>query len=1387
MERCSKIFCLVIFFPFFLYSQTGNIRFEHFSVEDGLSQSTIYAIYQDSRGFLWLGTADGLNRYDGYKFIVYKHNPDDSLSLGANRIYSILEDKAGDLWIGTYGGGLNKFIRDKEHFIQYKNDPDNPSSLSNDKVLSVFIDRSEIIWIGTEGGGLNRFDITKELFTHYTHLPGNPASLSNNNVRSVYEDNAGVLWIGTGSGLNKFDSKKDKFIHYKNNPHNPFSISDNEILSIYEDKSGNLWIGTGRGGLNKSDSKREKFINYKFNPGNPKSLSANRVFSISEDNSGNLWIGTIGGGLNRFDKEKEQFTKYTFNPENPSSLSSSGVFAVYIDRSEVIWIGTYNGGLNKLDRSKLQFAHFTNNPGNPESLSDKGVYSFCEDKEGDIWIGTGKGLNKFIKEKDIFTQHKLPGYQSSGYHEQILSIYEDKSGRLWIGTYGGGLNLFDKKASKFFSYKHEPGNPNSLSDNRIFAVHEDNSGNLWIGTDGGDVNKLDITQNQFIHYKFNPGSKTGLNANRVFTIYKDKSGVLWFGTDGGGLNKFDKEKNQFVHYIHDPKNPQSLSNNSVFSIYEDKSGNLWIGTYGGGLNKFDRQKGLFKQYRETQGLPNEVIYGILEDGKGNLWLSTNNGLAVFNPLTEEFRNYDTKDGLQSNEFNQGAYLKTRNGSMLFGGIDGFNFFHPDSLKDNTHIPNIVITDFQIFNKPVPISIDKADNPILKVSITETKEIILSYEENVISFELSALDFRTPVKNGYAYFMEGFDKEWSYTDASRRFVTYTNLDPGEYIFRVRGSNNDGVWNEEGTAVKLLITPPWWATWWAYTLYGILFLFSLFAIRKYDMKRQRLKHQLKLEHEHSQKLEELDQIKSRFFTNISHEFRTPLTLILGPAENIISDAIQPDIKNQADLMKKNAIRLLGLINQLLDISKLDEGKLKLLVSKRNIVSFVKGIVMIFESFAESKDINLKVKSVKEDIQVYFDKEKMEKVFINILSNALKFTSEGGNIVVTISETNNDNVMIKVKDSGIGIPAKEIPKLFDRFYQVDSSYTRERGGTGIGLALTKELVELHHGNIKVDSIENKWTEFTLEFPVGKGHLVDDEISEEPKITHDDSAYLYLTEHIDADLTTSSALKDTSESDINSENVEEDKTIILIVEDNAYVREYIRDSLKGSYRVEEASNGEHGVKKAEAIIPDLIISDIMMPKMDGYELTRILKNDEKTNHIPVILLTAKSEQESKYEGLETGADSYLVKPFSTKELQLRIRNLINIRKKLQEKFASGEKLPIRKDGEKLSEVNEKFMNRVTDVLDKHIAEEEFSIEEFGKEIGMSRTQLHRKLKALTGKSASLYMRSYRLTMAKKMIEKQKGNISEIAYSVGFSSPAYFSKCFKEEYGYPPSELIGS
>jgi serine phosphatase RsbU (regulator of sigma subunit)/ligand-binding sensor domain-containing protein len=836
-------------------SQKLRLTFEQIFLEQGLSQSIVQCISQDRTGFMWFGTEDGLNRYDGYKFTVIRNNPEDPNSLSYNNITAIYEDRSGILWIGTFYGGLNKFDPQTKRFLRYQHDHNEPNSLSNNNINVIIQDKSGNIWIGTDNG-LNKLvlpdtnasgsqtETDGPAFIRYQHDPNDLNSLSHNVVRSICQDKSGALWIGTDGGLNQLVQNENegasaRFIRYQNDPKNPNSLSHNEVYAILEDQSGTLWIGTKGGGLNRLDRQTNQFIHYHHVANNPKSLSHNEVYEIFEDRSGLLWIGTNGGGLCILNRENEEFISFQNDPFDPNSISYNEIRAIYEDRSGLIWIGTYGGGVEKVDKEKNKFTLYEHDPRNANSLSHPIVWSIYEDQAGLLWIGThGGGLDRLDRRHNQWKHYRYdPDNPNSLSSDIVRIVCEDNSGRLWIGTHGGGICAFDRATERFTRYLNDPNDPTSLSRNEIRAIYHDRSGLLWIGTYGGGLDKLvegdkpDMAAT-FVHYRNDPNNPHSLSNDFVRCIYEDRSGTFWVGTEGGGLNQFDCESGTFTHFRSDPNNPNSLNNDYIFSIYEDRAGSLWFGTWGGGLNKFDKSTKKFTHYTEKDGLPNDAIYGILEDDEENLWLSTNNGLSKFNIKTETFKNYSVEDGLQSNEFNGGAYYKSHSGEMFFGGIEGFNSFYPDEIKDNPFIPPVIITAVSKLNKEVEF-----DKPV-----SEINELRLSYKDYVFSFEFAALDFTAPEKNRYAYKMEGLDQDWIYTHSKKRFATYTTLAPGGYTFRVKGSNNDGVWNEEGAAIKIIITPPIWKTWWFQSLAALLLFGFIYLLLRRRLKNIRLKTEL-----------------------------------------------------------------------------------------------------------------------------------------------------------------------------------------------------------------------------------------------------------------------------------------------------------------------------------------------------------------------------------------------------------------------------------------------------------------------------------------------------------------------------------------------------------------
>ena len=909
-NKISFVLICVFILSTSAFPQLSDKNFEHIKSDKGLSQNTIHYIIQDKQGFMWFATEDGLDKYDGYNFKIFKNIPNNKNSISDNFIWTLYQDRSGTFWVGTNSGGLCKFDRMLEQFDNYKNNPNDSTSLSSNNVRAIFEDDSGNLWIGTEGGGLNELNKKDKTFKHYRFDPDDPHSLSNDIVLSIYEDKEGTLWVGTDGGLDRFNKAAGNFQRFYYVPNDPNSISNNVVLSLYEDRSGGFWVGT-LFGLNYFDKKNGKFYRYFSNEDISSSLDNGRINSMLEDETGTLWVAT-GGGLYQFDRKKKKFISFTHNPSHSSSLSNNNILSLYEDNSGIIWIGTAEGGIIKFDRERMKFKHYMYDPTNPNSLSYNTVRSLYQDKNGILWIGTlGGGLNRLDRKTNKYT-HYL--YNANNHfsldNNSVISIYRDKAGTLWVGTWGGGLNKAiggSDKNIKFEHYLTNSSSKNSISNNIVQAIYEDRQGRFWIGT-GIGLDILDRKTGKFYSFTNNYKDSNSISDNQVQSCIKeDMSGNLWIGT-WNGLNKLDLSKVpvkppfnhlKFHRYHHIAGKQSSLSDNRVISIYEDKDGTLWFGTYGGGLNKLtvSQQKlnngnARFINYSIKDGLASNIVYGILGDEEGNLWLSTDNGLSKFNPKTETFRNYFESDGLQGNQFFWGASFKGINGELFFGGTNGLNAFYPSTLKDNKHIPPIVITDFQIFNKPVEVG--SKDSPLDR-SIFETRKIKLTYNQNVFSIEFAALDFTAPNKNQYEYMMEGFDKNWV-KSGNRRFVTYTNLDPGTYIFRVKGSNNDGIWNNKGTSLKIVILPPFWRTWWfiiisVLVIGGVIVMFITYRVKNLlDIERLRTKLAADLHDNIGSSLTEisiLSEVITKKLDSVGDDIKKSLKMISDNSRNLIDN--------------------------------------------------------------------------------------------------------------------------------------------------------------------------------------------------------------------------------------------------------------------------------------------------------------------------------------------------------------------------------------------------------------------------------------------------------------------------------------------------------------------
>jgi signal transduction histidine kinase/ligand-binding sensor domain-containing protein/DNA-binding response OmpR family regulator len=1354
----------------FAYSQTEQYKFRYLTTEDGLPTNFCYSVIKDSQGFIWISTRAGLCRYDGYNVKVYQYNPTDSSSISDNSLggtKSMVVDHNGTLWVSTYRS-VNKYDPITDSFKRYQYDPDDPGSINSEWIYCLFIDRSGTLWVGTgKNGGLNRYMPENDQFIAYTQNSGD-SIWQISSIFSLYEDCDGIFWVGS-RGLYQFDRGKETFKQINYTPTLPDPANPVLFSYINEDIDSTLFIGTQFGYLT-YDKLNNELIPFEPLYDECKSFISLDILPEPGNENQSLWM--IAWGLHLFNKHTHSLTLIPYDPKDPNSISGELLNSFYKDETGMIWVPC-EIGVNIMTRDQIEK--------HPE-YSDKHVEpnTFLEDSEGHLWIGASS-LVHFDKEMKLVKEYGFPDNKEEDHITiWIQNIFEDAEKNLWVGTQLNGLYLLEKGKDELVRCTLLPSDPFE-----IYDIFEDSRGILWFATEMGLFQRK---KGDNPLTDFQQDSAWGLlNKSKILCINEDRQGNLWIGTIFNGLYCQTMEyrgTTNFLHYTHDPLNNKSISNDNVWSIYEDVNNDLWIATEHG-LNKYIREENYFIRYYNEVDLGANFIYDLTGDDKGYLWMATESGLIRFNPEVDPDSEKVTnrfKQILTYKDIYRYQMYKNNAGKIFVGGAynsgKGYYSFYPDSLEDNTNIPPLVIINFKVKNIP-----HKSDT-----SISLKKHLCLKYNQNFFSFEFAALDYAQPEKNQYAYYLEGFEDDWIYTGHSR-IANYTGVPPGKYIFHAKGSNNDGYWNEEGVSIIVTILPPPWKTWWAYTLYFLLFIGLIVAWRRYDLKRLRLKQQLEIEHIESGKLKELDSLKSKFFANISHEFRTPLTLILSPLEALLSKTSDPKSKQDLNIMQRNALRLQQLINQLLNLSKLESGQMKLQARKVNFVKLVNGYVQSFESLAKQKQIELVFHADKTEIPLYIDQEKLEKILYNLLSNAFKFTPEGGKIEVSVSKKSTfdnrqstiDNVIISISDSGPGIPPDKLSHIFDRFYQVDDSSSRTHEGMGIGLALTKELVALHHGSISVESEEGHGTTFTMQLPVGKEHLKEEEILSRDKSTADiDQAYeeLIVGEEIDH-----GPIK-------HQPNIQyqDSKPIILVVEDNTDLRDYIRGFLDESYQVMESGDGEAGLQQAIETVPDLIISDVMMPKMDGYQLCQKLKTDERTSHIPLILLTARAGTENRIEGLETGADDFITKPFDPHELTIRIKNLIDQRHRLRERFLKnadtiGLSRLMELPDSGIASTDQKFLKKAIGIVEKHLDDYEFSVEHLVRSMAVSQMQLYRKLKALVNLSANEFIRSIRLSHAAKLIKQKSGNIAQIAYAVGFNNPSYFAECFKKQFGVLPSE----
>ncbi|TZF82793.1 response regulator [Pedobacter sp. BS3] len=1355
----------------------NHITFKRLTINEGLSQNTVFTIMQDKTGFIWIGTEDGLNKYDGYEFTIYKHDNNNPHSLSHSQVNALYEDPKGNFWVGT-SDGLNLFDRNTETFTRVSTGM-NKDSESNDFITSFLYDSYGNLWIGTYNG-LKRFDYPSKKIIAYD-LGGNTGNTGGVRVQTIFQDTHKLLWIGTGKDLKCFDPAKGKIIPLPAILQNNLELRRSNVRTIKQLKNGEYWFGTETSGLYRYNPQTNTCVNYKNNPQDKNSLPVSIVRTIFPYSDNELWIGTRDG-LSILNLTNNHFYNYKYNHYDPTTLSHNSIRYIMKDRAGNMWIGTYAGGLNVFSLSSTNFSYLGEQFGKEPGLTHRVVSSILKADNGAFWIGTeGGGLNYIDRKNAVFKSYVINSKQQN----IVKCLAKDAKGNLWIGTYDG-VSYMDTQTGAITSY--EISEHDAKPENKqVYALAIDKDG-IWLGTDGRGLKFMD-RQGHITTYTHNIKDKKSISGNIILALLKDNSNNLWIGTERG-LSYYDKSTNSFTEYTNNIRNPHSISRNTILSLFFDSKQRLWIGTEGGGLNMFDKGAGRFYTITDKNGLANTVIHNIREDRMHNLWVSTNKGLSriTFKNFNQPFlknavsiMNYTVADGLQSNQFASGAAETGEDGELLFGGINGITTFFPEKIIRNTFKPKVVITDFLIKNTPVTIN---TQNSPLKKAIEQTRKVTLTHDQAFFTFKFAALNYVNPDKNQYAYRLEGFyDDDWHYV-GNQRMATYTNLDAGKYTFQVKAANNDGVWNDEIKSIRITVLPPWWKTWWAYLLYAAIMSSLLYLFYYYSLKTVRLKNDLEFEHRSHEKDQELAQRKLSFFTNISHEIKTPLTLILAPIDKLLSmNEGNNKIQNQLMLMQRNGERLIRLINQLLDFRKFESGSMKLQAAEGNIVRFIKEIVMAFESYAAHRKIKIKLIPENPRIRLWFDRDKLEKVIYNLLSNALKFTPEGGQVTIRIKtslpESEKELLLIEVEDNGIGIPPQHISKIFEQFNHYDDNGTNSNG-TGIGLAFSKGLIALHHGDVTVESRvatpeHHGYTCFKITLPLGNEHLSENEIISNYK----DSENIESYRESEITGTAKQAIEKRKQHVLSTAG--KDKMIMLVVEDNVEVQQFVSSHFEQEFEIHTASNGLQGFEIALNIIPDIIISDVMMPEMNGIALCSKLKADTRTSHVPVILLTARTPLIFKIEGLETGADDYITKPFNLTMLEARVWNLLDSRQKLRERYRK--EISLQPTNIAITSPDEKFLEKVMNFIEKNITEPTLSVEELGKEVGMSRVTLYRKIKALTNQTAIEFIRSVRLKRAAQLLEQNKLNVNEVAYMVGFLDIDYFRRCFKDQFGHTPKE----
>ena len=1367
MKKMALVF---VIFPLICLSQQNQLFFKHLNRENGLSNSTVEKIFQDSRGFIWIGTADGLNRFDGYQFEVFQKENETRYIID-NYILDIKEDNQNRIWVATSNGAAlyNEFL----DAFTGKRQP------GFNIVRTICQVNKNIILCGTDKG-INFYNEEKSAFYPFTQPDFIKYGVQKFRINVILQDKNENIWIGTErDGIYLFN-KHFRFLQiFKNEG------AENIINCIAEDKKGIIWVGFRGNGICRYENYQLTQY-YTSVEADKNSLSGNVVKCILVDNNNKIWIGTENGGLNIYNPLENNFIRYQNEVSQPSSLSQQTVSTIMEDTQNNIWIGTHRGGINIYSPVINKFRFYTQGTDN-KSLSFKDIKSFFELNDGRILIGTdGGGLNIWNRQTYEFTHYRHNANDKNSISSNaVLSTFQDSHGQVWVGTWQGGLNKFNPATNTFFAYRHNPLFPNSICSDNIWKVIEDNNNQLWLATSNDGICVYSPTTGIFRQLARSASGKTKIYGQRISELTKDKAGNIWIATYDGGLVKYDAATSEFEqHFVE--RNDKETIYREITTVFCDLEGNIWTAPLTG-LYKFDKASNIFTD-AGFESLRAFRITSINEDNNGNLWCGSQNGLLKITKSTGKFARYTAADGLQGLDFSKNTTLKLKSGELLFGGYNGFNIFNPSDITTNTIPPPVFITNFSILGENILPS-DKKGAP-LKQQIFDKGQIVLNYEQaRMFSFEFAALNYISTEKNQYAYKLEGFNDNWNYTGTERK-ITFTNLDPGRYTLYVKASNNDGVWNTKGAIVHINILSPFWKTWW-FRLLIIIAITSL-AVAYLRMHKNLIARKL-----HEKKQDEMYNMQLDFFTHISHEFRTPLSLIMGAAEKMeeIDDRI--GLKKYYLLLHKNVTRIVDLVKEIMDFRKIESGIIKLKVEEGNFEDSIQQITEDFIPIAERKNINFEISIPdNENTKAWFDKQFIERIALNLLNNAFKYTNEHGSIGIEVLHSlkqftptfrghieyksgheYNDYLYLRVKDSGTGIPADALQQLFERFYRIPNT----KLGSGLGLAFVKKLVLLHKGVIHVYSEENKGTDIIIGVPYKYS-----DFNEEERTPPKAGLGLQNTPELEFNTPGIDDVEDLSvpnhEVATDKKNIEVNKEFdILIVEDNEDMRTFLKYHLQEFYNIHEATNGSEGLVKAKEIAPSLIITDVMMPEMDGMEMCIQLKQNSATSHIPIIMLTAKDSEEAKARGMESGADYYFTKPLSTKLLQTTIKNIFRRNTQLKSHFLSDYQHDIR---EKIHSAKEReIIDALLLIIDSHIDDTNLNIEYLCRNMGMSKTKLFNVVKKATGKSANELIRITRLKKSVYIMANEDASIADIMSRVGISSPSYFTRAFKAEFGKTPTE----